>query len=194
VLYFAYGSNMHKSVFQGRRMIKPAESLPAKLPGWRLTFNQPGLPYSEPAFAAVEPVIASGAANGANGSSTVSSEQQQQQPEVHGVVHRITPSQWNYVLETEGASSQDEKSESGYRVVKATAVAYDGTELPGVMTLSVHEKTKARLRVGRGRAEGLAAIDEQRWRQRRHVLAACLGVSWQRGLPGCALLMSWLAS
>lgn len=156
MLYFAYGSNMHKSVFQGRRMIKPAESLPAVLPGWRLTFNQPGLPYSEPAFAAVEPVIASGGANGAHGGSAASSEQQQrrQQPEVHGVVHRITPSQWNYVLETEGASSQDEKSESGYRVVTATAVAYDGTELPGVMTLSVHEKTKARLRVRRG-ARGL---------------------------------------
>ena len=78
MLYFAYGSNMHKSVFQGRRMIKPAESLPAMLPGWRLTFNQPGLPYSEPAFAAVEPVIASGGANGAHGGSAASSEQQQQ--------------------------------------------------------------------------------------------------------------------
>ena len=139
MLYFAYGSNMHKSVFQGRRMISPAESLPAVLPGWRLTFGQPGLPYSEPAFAAVEPVTGSAAGG-----------QRQQQPEVHGVVHRITPSQWNYVLETEGASSQDKDSESGYLVVEATAVAYDGRELPGVMTLSVHEKTKARLQVGGG--------------------------------------------
>ena len=33
VWYFAFGSNMAKSVFSGRRMVKPAESCAAVLPG-----------------------------------------------------------------------------------------------------------------------------------------------------------------
>jgi hypothetical protein len=36
---------MNKSVFQGRRMIKPAESVAAVLPGYRLAFNMPGEPH-----------------------------------------------------------------------------------------------------------------------------------------------------
>lgn len=60
-------------------MISPAESLPATLHGWKLQFSQPGLPFSEPAFAAVEPLEAVPEAAGL--------------PDVHGVAHRITPSQ-----------------------------------------------------------------------------------------------------
>jgi hypothetical protein len=142
VNYFAYGSNLHKSVFEGRRRIKPADSTPAVLPGWKLTFAQPGLPYSEPCFAAVEPAAevasSSNGGNGSNGSSSSSS-----QPDCHGVVHRITPSQWRYVLETEGASGEDNE-DHGYRVVQATATCYDGKQLP-VVTLTVPPKINARL-------------------------------------------------
>lgn len=75
--YFAFGSNLNKSVFEGRRRITPADSLPAVLPGWKLTFAQPGLPYSEPCFAAVEP--AEEAAN-SSGSGSGSSAP----PDCHG--------------------------------------------------------------------------------------------------------------
>lgn len=89
----ADGSNINKKVFEGRRMIKPAESRPAVLPGWLLTFNQPGLPFSEPAFAAVElreglVAAAAGAPTAANGSG------EPRQPDAHGVAHRITQAQW----------------------------------------------------------------------------------------------------
>lgn len=85
VFYFAFGSNINKKVFEGRRRIRPAESVPAVLPHWVLKFSQPGLPYSEPAFAAVEPAPAP--------STTSTSAASCGLPDVHGVVHRITPSQ-----------------------------------------------------------------------------------------------------
>lgn len=109
--YYAYGSNINKRVFEGRRRIKPAESVPAVLPGWRLTFAQPGLPFSEPAFAAVEPAAAAAAPVGSSGTP----------PDCHGVAHRITPTQWRYVLETEGASGQGD--DHGYAVVTVSAGA-----------------------------------------------------------------------
>lgn len=135
VWYFAFGSNINKKVFEGRRRISPAESVPAVLPGWRLEFSQPGLPYAEPAFAAVEPQPeevedAAASSGGAR------------QPDVHGVAHRITPSQWAYVLETEGGSGG--KEDHAYKVVEATAVDYSGRELV-VLTLTVSPKIKARL-------------------------------------------------
>ncbi|KAL4434298.1 hypothetical protein ABPG75_000739 [Micractinium tetrahymenae] len=162
VWYFAYGSNMNKKVFSGRRMIQPAESLPAVLQGWQLTFSQLGLPYAEPGFAAVEPqpeALAADAANGSSssggghGSSGNGSESngasraqhaQRRRPDVHGVLHRITPSQWCYVLETEGASQEDSE-DGGYAVVTATAVTYDGKEVQGVKTLTVPARIKQRL-------------------------------------------------
>lgn len=132
VWYFAFGSNINKKVFQGRRMISPAESVPAVLPGWRLEFSQPGLPYAEPAFAAVERRQEGSDDGGAC------------PLDVHGVAHRITPSQWAYVLETEGGSGG--KEDHAYQVVEATAEAYDGRAL-GVVTLSVSPRVKARLQV-----------------------------------------------
>ena len=76
-------------------MIKPAKSLPAVLPGWQLRFTQPGLPYREPCFAAVEPCpppAADAAANGASSSSGAGEDGGW--PDCHGVAHLITPSQW----------------------------------------------------------------------------------------------------
>lgn len=68
-------------------------------------------------------------------------------PSPPGVVHRITPSQWRYVLETEGASGEDNE-DHGYRVVQAAATTYDGRQLE-VVTLTVPPKIKARLQVRR---------------------------------------------
>lgn len=81
-------------------------------------------------------------------------------PSPPGVVHRITPSQWRYVLETEGASGEDNE-DHGYRVVQAAATTYDGRQLQ-VVTLTVPPKIKARLQVsraaGRGTASGVGRV------------------------------------
>lgn len=54
VYYFAYGSNMSPSVLTDRRGVKPRASAPCKVPGFALSFNMLGFPYSEPAFASIE--------------------------------------------------------------------------------------------------------------------------------------------
>lgn len=51
VLYLAYGSNLSAHTFLGVRGIKPISAVNVSAPGLDLTFDLPGLPYSEPCFA-----------------------------------------------------------------------------------------------------------------------------------------------
>ncbi|KAI9842464.1 MAG: hypothetical protein M1837_007133 [Sclerophora amabilis] len=51
VLYLAYGSNLATETFGGRRGIKPLSQVNVVVPELRLTFDLPGIPYSEPCFA-----------------------------------------------------------------------------------------------------------------------------------------------
>jgi hypothetical protein len=53
VLYLAYGSNLCKTTFEGRRGIKPLSQLNVVAPDLVLTFNLCGIPYIEPCFANV---------------------------------------------------------------------------------------------------------------------------------------------
>jgi len=54
--YFAFGSNMAREVFLGRRTMRSASGEPAVLDDHRLAFTEPGLiPGVEPAFANIEP-------------------------------------------------------------------------------------------------------------------------------------------
>ncbi len=52
--YFGYGSNMNSKVFQVRRQMRPTKIERAVLKDYRLTFNQPGIPWLEPSFANIE--------------------------------------------------------------------------------------------------------------------------------------------
>ncbi|WPH03791.1 Hypothetical protein R9X50_00667400 [Acrodontium crateriforme] len=51
VLYLAYGSNLCKKTFQGTRGIKPLSQINVQVPSLRLTFDLPGIAYTEPCFA-----------------------------------------------------------------------------------------------------------------------------------------------
>ncbi len=54
VWYFAFGSNMCREVFLGRRVMKSVGE-PAVLEGHRLAFTEPGFrPLGEPSFASIE--------------------------------------------------------------------------------------------------------------------------------------------
>jgi len=77
------------------------------LPGYELVFSVPGLPYVEPAFAAVRP--------------TREGAVERFTKETHGVMYTITSDEWEYLLSTEGS----------YDVVDVTCVAYDGREITG---------------------------------------------------------------
>lgn len=51
VLYLGYGSNLAAETFLGRRGIRPLSQVNVVAPAIRLTFDLPGIPYSEPCFA-----------------------------------------------------------------------------------------------------------------------------------------------
>ncbi len=53
--YFAYGSNMQRATFCGRRTIACTRALPARLAGWRLVFDKPPLVPIGESFANVVP-------------------------------------------------------------------------------------------------------------------------------------------
>jgi hypothetical protein len=50
VYYFAYGANMSNEILQRRRGLRPLSFEPARLDGWKMVFEQPGLRYIEPVF------------------------------------------------------------------------------------------------------------------------------------------------
>lgn len=50
VLYLAYGSNLSAETFLGRRGIKPLSQVNVVAPQIALSFDLPGIPYSEPCF------------------------------------------------------------------------------------------------------------------------------------------------
>lgn len=141
VWYFAYGSNMNEEILQGKRRVFPAEAVPAKLPGYRLVFDLPGLPYREPAFASVQPQDDADPANGhahlQNGSGNAHPEA------VHGVAYRLTPSVWGYICVTEGAAGT---RSSDYTIVPVRVATYDGRVLEA-LTLTTSPSARRRAQV-----------------------------------------------
>ncbi|CAK8988173.1 Gamma-glutamyl cyclotransferase aclK (GGCT aclK) (Aspirochlorine biosynthesis protein K) [Durusdinium trenchii] len=82
---FAFGSNMVPSTRQ-RRRLEPSRTVPAVVQGWELHFSLPGIPYIEPAFAALRP-------------SNVST---------HGVCLELDKENWLRLLVSEGVFRPDE--------------------------------------------------------------------------------------
>lgn len=56
ILYLAYGSNLDKGTFQGRRGIRPLSATVVTVPTLKLVFDLPGIAYSEPCFANVRTI------------------------------------------------------------------------------------------------------------------------------------------
>ncbi|KAL8700765.1 MAG: hypothetical protein Q9224_000814 [Gallowayella concinna] len=115
-LYLAYGSNLSASTFRGVRGIRPLAALNVLVPELVMTFDLPGLPYTEPCFA-----------NTAyrTSPSTTSAQLTESIDEktpilptysnphwnkgMVGVVYEVTPSDYAHIIATEGggASYQD---------------------------------------------------------------------------------------
>ena len=57
VWYLAYGSNLHPTTLEDKRNVYPKESLPCIAPTYKLVFTCPGLPYLEPCFASIAPIV-----------------------------------------------------------------------------------------------------------------------------------------
>lgn len=95
--YLAYGSNLAKSTFQGRRGVKPLKKENVLVEGLELTFDLPGLPYLEPRFAncRIAPAV------------NVSNKYDPCEPwtgkgALLGVIYLVTPQDFKTILATEG--------------------------------------------------------------------------------------------
>ncbi|KAI0176000.1 hypothetical protein GGR52DRAFT_340157 [Hypoxylon sp. FL1284] len=89
--YLAYGSNMSSAKFTGDRGIVPLESARVRVPGWVLTMEIPGLPYSEPSFSSIAP--------------RSSIEEKDVTPDIVGLAYLITQDQYRHVLASEGGGT-----------------------------------------------------------------------------------------
>jgi len=74
--YFAYGSNMQRETFSGRRGITPRRALAARVAGWRLVLDKPPLIPMSQSFANLIPDAAA---------------------EVLGVLYEVTPDDYAHV-------------------------------------------------------------------------------------------------
>ncbi|EMC91247.1 hypothetical protein BAUCODRAFT_45010, partial [Baudoinia panamericana UAMH 10762] len=100
-LYLAYGSNLSNETFRGNRGIKPISQINVQVPSLRLTFDLPGIPYSEPCFANNEKTP------------LLTHAWQQKGPYrkdrwhkgLIGVVYEVTAEDYAHIIATEGGGS-----------------------------------------------------------------------------------------
>ena len=111
VLYLAYGSNLAAETFLGRRGIRPLSQINIVAPALIMTFDLPGIPYTEPCFA--------NSAYRSSKSSTQLSADSEKAPLLPsknytnpywpkglvGVVYEVTPSDFAHIIATEGGGS-----------------------------------------------------------------------------------------
>jgi len=100
---FAFGANMDRGTRE-RRGLDPAAIAPACLVGWELAFSLPGVPFAEPAFAAVRPAPTGDL-------------------QVHGVCLELDREGWLRLLQSEGVLGPS----------AAMAMRLRGTELPDIL-------------------------------------------------------------
>lgn len=87
IWYLAYGSNLSTKKFIHDRGITPISSVSVTVPGWTLSMDSAGVPYSEPAFASILPIHSSGS---------------EKAVELIGMAYQLNPEMYKKVLASEG--------------------------------------------------------------------------------------------
>lgn len=96
VLYLAYGSNLAAEKFKGARGMKPLSQINVHVPELELTFDLPGIPYSEPCFANTRY---------RSKSTTNDYHKDRWHKGLVGVVYEVTKSDYATIIATEGGGS-----------------------------------------------------------------------------------------
>lgn len=126
VLYLAYGSNLCAETFQGVRGIKPLSQMNVLVPSLRLTFDLPGVPYSEPCFA-----------NSGVGATSDNGHYHKDrwQKGLVGVVYEVTKADYAIIIATEGggASYQDIVVDC-YEIPQGTSIIDPKPSTPALKT------------------------------------------------------------
>ncbi|KAF7188174.1 Gamma-glutamyl cyclotransferase aclK [Pseudocercospora fuligena] len=115
VLYLAYGSNLCKETFRGKRGIKPLSQINVQVPELRLTFDLPGIPYVEPCFAnsakrnLEKDVIGAERRCAKDEKSPLLEDSSRRRDNWHkgmiGVVYEVTAADYAHIIATEGGGS-----------------------------------------------------------------------------------------
>lgn len=133
VWYFGYGSNMNKDVLCKRRGCAPQQSVPVVCKEWILLFGLAAMPYLEPGMATIV-------------KRNQFPEQGADRPDVVGVAHKLSVTDFVKVLLTEGAPSTEhpdsdvgeveKESSSGYHLIPLRVTPTDGGEPFTALTLT----------------------------------------------------------
>ncbi|KIX00375.1 uncharacterized protein Z518_10514 [Rhinocladiella mackenziei CBS 650.93] len=123
VLYLGYGSNLSAETFRGKRNIKPLSQVNVVVPTLSLTFDLPGIPYSEPCFGNVRYRNAAATENGSGNLGTEDYHKDRWPKGLVGVVYEVTREDYIHIIATEGGGS-------GYQdvLVDCFALSGDATE------------------------------------------------------------------
>jgi len=105
VLYLAYGSNLCSETFRGVRGIRPLSQINVLVPSLRLTFDLPGIPYSEPCFANTARRIPDVLDKGNGNPGREDYHKNRWYKGLVGVVYEVTRSDYVHIIATEGGGS-----------------------------------------------------------------------------------------
>lgn len=116
VLYLGYGSNLCAETFQGKRNVKPLSQVNVVVPALSLTFDLPGLPYTEPCFGNVR------YRDTEMGGDVAGDDYHKDRwhKGLVGVVYEVTRADYINIIATEGGGS-------GYQDVLVDCYALNGT-------------------------------------------------------------------
>ncbi|KAI1421996.1 hypothetical protein F5Y12DRAFT_661373 [Xylaria sp. FL1777] len=103
VWYLAYGSNMSTEKFIKGRGIVPLDTATVTVPGWVLSMDSAGVPYSEPSYASISPV-----------------DPHRNSMQLVGTAYKLTPKKYTEVLASEGGGIAYAEVE-----VRAHALSHD---------------------------------------------------------------------
>lgn len=115
-LYLAYGSNLSDETFLGKRGIKPLSATNVLVPELRMTFDLPGIPYTEPCFANSAKRDPKGHAEPTSGHMVKSEKapllrehkeynKDKWKKGMVGVVYEVTAADFAHIIATEGGGS-----------------------------------------------------------------------------------------
>lgn len=109
VLYLAYGSNLCRETFRKKRGIKPLSQVNVVIPELVMTFDLPGMPYTEPCFSNTRYRRAAGSNHRFEAAVKEGYHKDDWHKGLVGVVYEVTLADYVHIIATEGggASYQD---------------------------------------------------------------------------------------
>lgn len=140
IYYFGLGSNMLRSKLENRSVcgkkivIKSME--PAFVENYRLAFNMRGFPPLEPGMGSLEPVNSVGKDRKGQSKALAAYKENQ----CHGALVRLSPSEYEKVMRSEGVGNG--KNDQGYEEIVVEAKPYKGKKTVQAVALRAREHVR----------------------------------------------------